>query len=139
MTVPPNMPSKRKYGLFTLAVLLLLLGGTALFVGSDDFSIRSLGVLACLLSVYCVRISNIHSRSVSTSITTQRTKSKLATRVGRPVWVVSIILLPTLGLSFLCLYRDAIHGYQEVWPVYLFAGVAVVCALCWSYLVSRLL
>ncbi len=129
MTVSPKVFSKRKSGLFILAILLLLLGGTALYIGSNNFLIRSLGILACTISVYCVRKSNIHASSQ---------KIIRPTPVGRSTWTISIILLPALGLSFLFLYRDAIHGYHQGWPVILFAGVVAGCALCWSYLVSRL-
>ena len=139
MTFSTDGPSKRKHGLFTFAVVLLLFGGAALVVGLHDFAIRSIAVLACLISVYCIRASNVRGYSDSGKVTTQPAKSKLTRLFRRPISVVSIILLPLLGMSFMCLYRDATHGYYKVWPVYLFAGVAAVCAICWSYLVSSLL
>lgn len=139
MIVSLKIYDKKKYGLFILAVLLLLLGGVALFVGTNNFVIRSLGVIACLISVYCVRRSNIHAKSNSAIETSQQAKSKPSTQLRRSIWIISIVLLPMLGLAFLSLYRDALHGYQKAWPVYLFAGVVAICAFCWSYLMAKLL
>jgi len=139
MNEPLNEPSKRKYGLFISAIFLLLLGGVAFVMGSNNVAIRSMGMLAFLISAYCVRASNIYIRSGHVTATTPQTRSKLPTRPRRSIWIVSIILLPLLGLSFAWLYSDAVHGYHQIWPVYTFAGIVIICALCWSYLVARLL
>jgi len=40
--------------------------------------------------------------------------------------------------ALVLLYMDALRGYHETWPVYLFASVGVVCAVVWSYLAARL-
>ena len=50
---------------------------------------------------------------------------------------VGAALLLLWGGASLLLYWDARHGYQEGWPVYLFAGVALACAVVWSYLVAN--
>ncbi len=57
---------------------------------------------------------------------------------GRLLWVVSIALLVLAVAAFLYLYEDALHGYHDVLPVYVFAGVGVACAVVWSYLVAIL-
>jgi len=57
----------------------------------------------------------------------------------RVMWFVGIALLLLTGVSFLYLYNDALHGYHEALPVYLFAAVGLACALVWSYLVSKIL
>jgi hypothetical protein len=135
MNVPLNEPSKRNASLFISAIVLLLLAGAALVMASNDVAIRSLAMLACVGSVYCFRRSNSSARSGSLTATTQQTRSG----PGRSIRIVSIVLLPVLGLSFVWLYSDAVRGYHQILPVYCFAGVAIVCALCWSYLVARLL
>jgi hypothetical protein len=55
MTTALNTPGKRKYGQLILAILLLLLAVCALYVGSNNFPIRCIGLLAILLSVQCAR------------------------------------------------------------------------------------
>ena len=137
MTVSQEVPRKR-YGLFILAILLLLSGGAALYVGSHNFAIRSLGLVAIVASAYLVRISRVHSRSGSSVASGEGVDSKATTRPGRLLWTVSIALLLLAGVSYLNLYNDALHGYYEVWPVYVFAVVGVAYVLVWSYLVSRI-
>ncbi|GEM_PF-1108849 len=139
MNVPRNDRSKGNIGLFISAIVLLLSGGVALVMGSNDVAVRSLAMLAIVISVYCVRLSNISTRSDSANTIIQQTRSKLPTRPSRSIWIVSIMLLPLLGLSFVWLYSDAAHGYHQIWPVYFFTGTAIACTLCWSYLVARLL
>ena len=129
-------PQKR-YGLFSLAILLLLLGGASFFIGSRTFVIRSLGALACIASVYLVRISNVRDRPFSVVGSSQVAGS--TRRPGRLTWSIGVVSLLLAGASFLYLYNDALHGYHEALPVYVFAGTALACALVWSYLVSRLL
>jgi len=43
------------------------------------------------------------------------------------------------GLAFLGLYDDALAGYHDTLPVYVFAGVAIVCMGIWGYLISKIL
>jgi hypothetical protein len=126
-------PQKR-YGLFSLAILLLLLGGASLFLGSRTFVIRSLGALACIASVYLIRMSNVRARPFSVVSGQIAGSTRLP---GRLTWSIGAVSLLLAGASFLYLYNDALHGYQEVLPVYVFAGTALACALVWSYLVSR--
>ena len=129
---------KKRYWLFLLAVGLLLFAGWLLFWASDSYVIRTIGVLIGMVSVYLVRASNVHTRAApDTEARSIRRKSQ-ATGLGRAMRVTSLVLIPLLGLSFYFLYRDAMHGYEQVWPVYAFAGVAVACAIVWSYEFSRL-
>jgi len=52
---------QKRYGVFALAVLLLLIGGAGLYLGRHNFAIRALGIGALLVSVRLVRISNVHA------------------------------------------------------------------------------
>lgn len=130
--------SNKNYGLFTFAIILLLLGGVAIYIGSNDLAIRSVGLVLCIVSVYYVQKSKIHTRADFGNHKTQQVETKRP-HLCRSIWIVSLILVPILGLSFFCLYMDAIHGYHQRWPVYLFAATTVCSALCWSYLLSKLL
>jgi hypothetical protein len=129
---------RKRYGLFILGIFLFLSGGAALYAGSHNFAIRSLGLVAIVASTYLVRISRVHSRAGSSEASGQGVDSKAAGRPGRLLWTASIALLLLAGVSYRYLYNDALHGYHEVLPVYVFAGVGVACVLVWSYLVSRI-
>jgi hypothetical protein len=58
---------------------------------------------------------------------------------GRVLLMVGIVFLVLAGVSWWFLYRDALHGYHEVWPVYLFAGVAIVCTGVWGAILAKLI
>jgi len=127
-------PQKR-YGLFSLAIFLLLLGGAFFFLGFGNFVIRSLGLLACIASVSLIRISDVRDRPFSVLGSGQVAGSRRGP--GRLTWSIGVLSLLLAGASFLYLYNDALHGYHELLPVYVFAGTALACTLVWSYLVSR--
>ena len=129
----------KKYSLFVLAILLLLLGGAALFLGARNFAIRAAGVVACIVSVYLVRISHVHAGPAVSTEADQGADIKGKKRPGRLIWMVGAAFLLLAGGSFLYLYQDAVHGYHEVLPIYIFAGVGLACALVWSYLFARLM
>jgi hypothetical protein len=59
------------------------------------------------------------------------------TRTTRLTLIAAVFLLAAWGFSFLYLYRDAVHGYQQLLPVYLFAGLGLGCAALWPYLISK--
>ena len=134
MNISLNAPNKRRHGLFALAILLLLLAVPAFIVGWNNTPLRTLSMMLLVFSVYCVRLS----RSDSATIANRQTGQYLGTRPSQAIWIASITLLLVLGMSSVFLYRSAVQGYHEGWPVYLFAGVAMACALVWGYLVSLL-
>jgi hypothetical protein len=138
MNVPQRDVRRYRYGLFALAILLLVTGGAALFVGMKNFGIRSLGVVACIASVYLIRISNVRMRP-PLAMTSGGAQDPKAGRKGtRLMWILGAALVPVAGASFFYLYQDGLHGYHDTLPVYVFAGVAVLCTVVWSYLVSKL-
>lgn len=130
----PQDAAPKRYGLFVLAVLLLLAGGAALYVGSHNFALRILGLASIVASTYLVRASHVHGRSHLPAASDERSRP----RAGSVLWIVSIALLPVAGASYLYLYNDALHGSHEALPVYVFAGVGLACTLVWSYLISRI-
>ncbi len=129
MTMSQKIPRKR-YGLFVLAILMLLSGGVAFAMGSNSFTVRTLGALACMASVYLVRISNVHTRSVSVLTS----DSKATKRPGLLMWSIGAVLLGAAVVSYLYVYT-----HREIPALYAFAGVAAVCILFWSYLISTIL
>jgi hypothetical protein len=132
LTMSQKVPQKR-YSLFVLAIFLLLLGGAALFMGSHNFTIRSLGLAAVIAAMYFARISNVRSRSAVAVTSGQATK-----RPGYLMWIVGFALLLLAGGSYLLMYIDALHGGHTGWPAYLFAGVGIACAGVWGYIASKL-
>lgn len=53
------------------------------------------------------------------------------------MWMLGAASFLLIGISYLFLRNDAAHGHHDVWPVYLFFGVVIVCGLLFSYLVAR--
>src|SRR5882672_2351583 len=129
MTPSPHV-GRKKYGLFVLAIILILLGGVGVYLGSNNYLIRVLGSVSLLVSVYLVRISRVHHESSLPKAN--------ATEYGGPnrlLWIVSLALVPLLGASAFLLHIDAVNGGHEAWPADVFAGVALVCAAVWGCLI----
>lgn len=135
--ISQKAPQKRQ-GLFVLAILLLLSGGAAVFVGFHNSTIRSLGVVAIMASMYLVRISRVHDRSVLPIASGQEVDFNATESPGRLAWAAGIGLLLLLGVSYLLMYIDALHGGHTAWPVYLFAAVGLACACAWGYIAAKL-
>jgi hypothetical protein len=133
MSVITSQKAAKRYGLLALA--LLLLGGVGIYFGSHNFLIRALGLAALMATTYFVRISHVRDRSVFPEASGRT--MELTTRGPRTLlWSVSVALIPVLGAAFLLMHVDFANGGHEAWPVYLFAGVALACAIIWSYLAA---
>ena len=114
-----NVSDRRNRSLVILASLLLALGGVALYRGSNV-----LGGIACVAGVYLIG----------------KSKGQKPTNPPGPLmWTLGAASLVLMGVSYFFLYNDATHGYQQIWPVYLFACIGVVCGLFLSVLVARLM
>lgn len=131
-------PQRKRYGLFIFAVLLLTADGVGLILGLHNGMVRSLGVIAGMISVYLVRASNVHSRAASFVANEQGAGFTSAKGPGRLAWTVAVASVPLLAVSYLYLQNDARHGGHDVMPVYLFAGVWVVIAVVWGYIAASL-
>lgn len=133
-----SQKARKRYGLFVLAILMGLSGVAALSMGPKYSAIRSFAGVAFIIAVYLIRVSNVHTRS-----TLAATGDPASERPGRLMWFVGAALLVVWGISFLYLYflylyKDALDGYHEALPVYVFAGIGLACALFWAYLSSRI-
>jgi hypothetical protein len=121
-----------------LAIVLLLAAGVALLLRWNDFVVRSFGVLACMASAHFFRTSKVKGRSdeaVKNSIDASHD-----TTVGpsRLLWFLSGVCALAVVGSLAYLYEDALDGYHEVLPVYVFSGTVVAGTLVWSYLAAKL-
>jgi hypothetical protein len=130
--------AQKRYGLFLLAIIFFLFGIVGLLLGSNNFAIRTVAVVGFIVGVYLVRMSNVHAGPAPTFEADQFVPTRGKSRPGRLMWMVGVTFLLLAGASFVYLYQDALHGYNEVLPVYLFAGIGLACALIWSYLASKL-
>jgi hypothetical protein len=137
MITRQNAPRKQ-YGLLALAVILLLLGGVVIYVGSRNFAIRAVGIAIVMASAYLVQVSNVHKRSglpeANGVVNNRNVKAQ-----GRLLWIVSLSLVPVLAGAWYLLHLDAANGGHLAWPADVFAGIGLVCAVVWGLLVVKIL
>jgi hypothetical protein len=91
-----------------------------------------------MASPYFFRTSKVKGRSdeaVGNSIGTSHETNDGPSRL---LWILSGVCLLAVGGSLAYLYKDALDGYHEVLPVYVFSGTVVAGALVWSYLAAKL-
>jgi hypothetical protein len=114
-----------------IAVLLIAFAGAALAMGGNDV----MAMVAISTSVVCIRLINVHTPSGSATEASQR-GGHLATLIRHPIGIISLILVPIMAMASFLLYRDAVQGYHQSWPLYLFFWTGFICSLCWAYFVS---
>jgi hypothetical protein len=93
-----------------------------------------MAMVAVSTSVLCIRLINILAPSASASEASQGRAAALR----QPIGIISIVLVPIMAMASFFLYRDAVQGYHESWPVNLFFWTGFICSLCWAYFVSML-
>jgi len=128
---------RKKYGTYSLGIALLLLGLVGVLVGFRNYLIRLLGLLAIVGGTHLVRISKVHASPFS-PVTIESDADTGEKKLSRLLRIIGIALLPMMGFSGLCLYEDALHGYHQAWPLYLFYGVGLACAVVWPYLFATI-
>lgn len=130
---------RKRYGLLVLAVTLLAGGFAAIFMGAHNFVVRSIGSLACITSAYLVKKSNVRLQLHSSAPTVNDVSpGKLKSRF-KVMLAVGVVLLVAVGFSFHYLCRDALNGYHDIMPVYVFASVGLACTFVWAYLIAKML
>jgi hypothetical protein len=115
-------PRKMNYALYAMGVILLLASG-ALLLLFDGSLLYLLGSLTGLASLDCL----IRSRRSAAP-------RGGGFRLPLPKAVkISAIVLAVLALALSFLYSYAALGYEQAWPVYLFAGIVIVGTPVWAY------
>lgn len=137
MSASQNEVPKR-YGLFVLAILLLLSGGVCLYLGSHNLLIRVLGLVAIIASTHLVRISHVHDRAGLPDASGRGNLLQRAKGAGRLPWVLSFASLVSLVAAYYLMYIDAANGGHEAWPADVFAGVGFACVVVWTYLAAKI-
>lgn len=126
----------KRYGLFCLAIILLLSGAAAFLLRPQNLTISSLGIIAVLASVYFVRVSRIHVRKTHRE-NVEGADLASANRPSRLMWILGVGLLMLVGVAYWLMYLDALHGGHARWPADMFFGVGIACAGVWGYLISK--
>jgi FtsH-binding integral membrane protein len=129
---------KKRYVLFSLAIVLFALAAIAFLVGPSYSSVRPFGGIACIAAVYLVRMSNVHRSQSLPNVPVAGVGFTEERRFRRRLWVMSIALVPLLGVALILMYVDAANGGKESWPAYVFAGVGLICAAVWGGLIANI-
>jgi hypothetical protein len=130
---------RKRYGLFILAIIMLMFGGAILLLYSNNPLIMPFGGLMCVFSAYLVKVSNVHRKADVTVADGNDTGSNVAKPPSLTTWAIGLAVLLALGVSYFYLRKDAIDGYHEILPVYFFAGAIFVCAGVWAYLLAKVM
>lgn len=136
-TTPQNIAGKR-YGLLALAAFLLVLGGAAIYVGSHNYPIRALGLVAVMASAYLVRVSRVRGQSEFPGANGPSTALEMTKGPGRLAWVLALALVVLLGISYFLLHEDAVHGGNARWPADLFAWLGLAFAVVSGYIAAKI-
>jgi hypothetical protein len=131
--------SRKRHGLFVLALLLFLLGGVGIYFGSHNYLVRALGVVSVMAGAYLARISDVRDRSSAPRRAVSGLDLKTADGPSRFLWVISLAMVPLLVIALFLLHIDAVSGGHEAWPADIFAGIGFACAIVWGYLVMKIL
>jgi len=129
---------KKNYGLFALAIVLLIAGLVINVVYFRDFPLRSFGLLIFIGGVFLVRLSNVHDIKAGRFTASQTVNASGRKRPGFIAWALSFACAVAIALSYICMRNDALAGGHEAWPAYAFAASAVVAAVVWGYVVAKL-
>jgi hypothetical protein len=135
----PQGAARKRYGLLVLSILLLLLGGVGVYLGSHNYPIRTLGLMGVMAGAYIFRISHVNDRSGSLEVSGRRPDLEKPNGPGRLLWIISLALVPLLGTALFLLHVDEVNGGHEAWPADLFAAIGLAAAIVWGYLVAKII
>jgi hypothetical protein len=124
----PATDPKKRYLLLSLAIALFALAAVTLLLGSSYPAIRPLAGIACVAGAYLARMSKGQRSQSLANVPVAGVGFTEQKRLIRRLWVISIALVPLLGVALILMYVDAANGGNETWPVYVFAGVSLACA-----------
>lgn len=129
---------KKNYGLFALAIVLLISGLVINVIYFKDFPLRSFGLLIFVGGLFLVKLSNVRSVKAGGFTVSQTVNPAESKPPGLIAWALSVACAGAIVLSYICMRNDALAGGHEAWPAYAFAGSAVIAAMVWGYVVAKL-
>jgi hypothetical protein len=130
------MKLNRKNLTFAFAIVALLVGIIIVAIGYNNFVVRSFGLLFVMLSAQLVRISKGQGQG-ELKYFDQNLTPDVRSGPSRNAKALCLASGIALAISFFLLYNDAANGYKQMWPVYTFAGCAVVFGVLWGYLGAK--
>jgi hypothetical protein len=134
----PGTAQRKRYVLFSLAIVLFATAAVALLLGSGYPSIRPFAGIACIAGVYLVRISNGQRSQSLLNVPVAGVGFTEQKRLRRRLWIISIALMPLLGVALFLVYIDAANGGNETWPAYVLFGVVLACVAVWGGLIANI-
>jgi hypothetical protein len=105
---------------------LFVFGVVAILFGRDSGLVQSVGAAAVVYSVFLLKGARKTAASVASDPLTM-SSSGPDVRIGRGLWLASIASVLLFAFSFHLLVRDAEQGYNDFFPVILFAIAALIC------------
>jgi hypothetical protein len=135
--IPPRKwVQPKRYGLYTLGMVILLSGVLAISLAANNFLLRSGGIIACLVAVRLILASQVPS-SKNPILNRPSGSNSWGYGQNRLLQAIGIALVPALGLSLFFLFEGTVHGHHHSRPLYVFVGVIAVGAVAWGYLASK--
>lgn len=128
-----------RYWLFGIGATLLVVGGVLLYVGGSRFEIRALGLVSCMLGVFILGKSGLAAAPRRHAADEQLPSDGSVQWPSLRMWLVGVGLIALVAIAYALLYQDAVRGYKDIVPVYLFAGSILAAAAFWGYLIARIL
>ena len=120
---------------FAFAIISLLVGIVIVMIGYNNFVVRSFGLLFVMLSAQLVRISK--DRGHELKYVDQNLTPDVHSGPSRNAKILCLASGIAFAISFIFLYNDSANGSKQIWPVYTFAGCAVVFAVLWAYVGAK--
>jgi hypothetical protein len=131
VTIPPELRGKW-YALRALAIALIVFAAVSFFLWHNSFVIRSLGLVAILLSGWLVRRSNALVWQVQNQVL-----AKPDRRVGPLAWTLTAASLVAVVAFYFLMYVEELHGGRDAWPVYAFAGAGLALTMTTGYVAMK--
>jgi predicted membrane channel-forming protein YqfA (hemolysin III family) len=135
--IPPRKwIQPKRYGLYSLGMVILLSGVLAISLAANDFLLLFGGIIACLVGVRLIHASQVPS-SKNPNFNRPPESNSWGSGRNRLLQTIGIALVPALGLSLFFLFEDVVRGHRHSWHLYVFIGTMTVCTAVWAYLMSK--
>jgi hypothetical protein len=128
----------KRYGLRVLGLIAGFAGLVVAIVAFHDLLIRTVAIFVCLAGIYVAKKTKASDRSELHEVGVDRSYSVNAKHIKLAIWIACAFSLVASGTSFAFMYKDALNGYQEDWPIYAFIISISIFALTSSYIVAYL-
>jgi len=126
-----NTQSKR-YGVRAWAIIAFAVGAAAICLARNSFGIEGAGFAALFVGMQLLRRSGADAQPRAFTV------GPAPNQPAKFIWIVSIALIPALGVSCYLISVDVRHGGHEGWLAYLLGGLVLLCAGFWSALAAKL-